>query len=510
VSDVLPEGWESPTLGEAFKWGSGGTPKSTVSEYYGGDIPWAVIGDLTDGIMGGTASSITDAGLGNSSAKWVEEGSVLLAMYGSIGKLGLVVDPLTTNQAIAFTQPDPVDAKYLFWYLRRVRADLSRRGKGGTQKNISQTVIKGMPFLLAPLPEQRRIVAKIEELFSELDAGVAALERAQAKLERYRASVLKAAVEGKLTEQWRAENPPKETGEELLKRILVERRIRWEAEQLAKFEAKGKKPPKNWKEKYKEPVGPDTSELPELPEGWCWGTVDQVGSVGGGITKGGKKREAERRSVPYLRVANVQRGRLDLSVVKEIAASDDEIRRYSLEPGDVLFNEGGDRDKLGRGWVWCGEIPLCLHQNHVFRVRLFLPEFASELISHYGNSAGQEWFFRRASQTVNLASINQAVLRSLPVPVPPGVEQKELIDRLSDVLQAVDRAEREVQYQMSRAVALHQSILKRAFEGRLVPQEPSDETASVLLERIRSEREAEKPKKKSRTKKKANQESLDI
>ena len=107
---------------------------------------------------------------------------------------------------------------------------------------------------LAPISEQHRIVAKIESLFAKLDDGVAALKRAEANLERYRASVLKAAVEGRLTERWRREHPPEETGEELLRRILAERRKRWEEEQLAKFEAKGKKPPKNWKAKYKEPV----------------------------------------------------------------------------------------------------------------------------------------------------------------------------------------------------------------------------------------------------------------
>ena len=131
-----------------------------------------------------------------------------------------------------------------------------------------------------PLPnssEQRRIVAKLDELFSELDAGVAALERAQAKLKRYRASVLKAAVEGRLTEEWRRKNPPDETGAELLQRILVERRQLWEQEQLAKFKAKGQRPPKNWQQKYKEPAGDKCiSELPELPEGWCWATVDQI------------------------------------------------------------------------------------------------------------------------------------------------------------------------------------------------------------------------------------------
>lgn len=355
---------------------------------------------------------------------------------------------------------------------------------------------QGIP--LAPLPEQHRIVARVESLFASLDEGVAALKRAEANLERYRASVLKAAVEGRLTERWRAENPPDETGEELLRRILAERQKRWEAEQISNFEAKGRKPPSNWKTKYKEPVAPDTSGLPRLPEGWCWATVDQVGKVGSGITKGGKKRDATRRAVPYLRVANVQRGRLDLRVIKTILASDAEIRRYSLKSGDVLFNEGGDRDKLGRGWVWSGGLAECLHQNHVFRVRPFLREYPSEFLSHYGNSAGQEWFFRRATQSVNLASINQTVLRSLPVPLPPLREQQHIVRRLAKELGSAEAAGTELTRQLNRATILRQSILKRAFEGRLVPQDPADEPASALLDRIRAERAAERNRRKHR------------
>ena len=266
----------------AFAGGAAARQGERLPEYYNGSIPWAVIGDLNDGLVTGTQASISEEGLTKSSAKWAAPGSVLLAMYGSIGKLGIAGTALTTNQAIAHTHPRPLPARYLFWYLRSVRSELMGLGKGGTQKNISQTVIKTISFPLAPLPEQHRIVAKIESLFAKLDEGVAALKRAEANLERYRASVLKAAVEGRLTEQWRRENPPEETGEELLHRILAERQKRWKTEQLAKFAAKGKKPPRNWKTKYNEPVAPDTSGLPELPEGWCWAT--------GGSSREGWKR----------------------------------------------------------------------------------------------------------------------------------------------------------------------------------------------------------------------------
>ena len=134
-----------------------------------------------------------------------------------------------------------------------------------------------MPVPVAPTNEQRRIVAKIEELFSDLDAGVAALERAKAKLKRYRAAVLKAAVEGKLTEEWRAKHPPKETASQLLERILKERRRKWEEDQLAAYAKAGKKPPANWKDKYKEPAAPDDDQPPGVA-GWVvLGDLRQVG-----------------------------------------------------------------------------------------------------------------------------------------------------------------------------------------------------------------------------------------
>src|SRR5690606_21179918 len=158
---------------------------------------------------------------------------------------------------------------------RAQRNALVSLGKGGTQQNISQTVIKSFPFVLAPVPEQRRIVAEIEKQFTRLDAAVAALERARANLKRYRASVLAAACEGRLVpteaELARQEGRDYEPASALLDRILAERRARWEADELAKMHARGK-PPKNdaWKSKYKEPAAPDTNGLPELPEGWEW------------------------------------------------------------------------------------------------------------------------------------------------------------------------------------------------------------------------------------------------
>ncbi len=321
-------------------------------------------------------------------------------------------------------------------------------------------------------PEQRGIVDKIEELFSDLDAGVAALERARAKLKRYRASVLKAAVEGRLTEKWRAEQKakgiPVEPAAKLLERILAERRKNWEAAQLKKFADFGKAPPKGWQGRYPEPVQPDLGDLPALPHSWCWVTLDMLAEIASGVAKGSKyKLGTNLTEVPYLRVANVQRGYLDLSEIKTIRVTEREVGELSLIEGDILFNEGGDLDKLGRGWVWNGEIAKCIHQNHVFRARPF-SGVQSKFVSFHGNSFGQKWFFRTGKRSVNLASINMGVLRRFPVPLPPAAEQIEIVAQIDATLSSIVHAESEIEHSLARAARLRQGILKRAFEGRLV------------------------------------------
>jgi type I restriction enzyme, S subunit len=217
--------------------------------------------------------------------------------------------------------------------------------------------------------------------------------------------------------------------------------------------------------------------------------LGDLGEIVGGLTKGQRRKPGVlTRSVPYLRVANVQRGRLDLDHLKLIEATEDEISALRLLPGDVLLNEGGDRDKLGRGWIWEGQVEECVHQNHVFRVRLNPLAAIPKFVSHYANHVGRKYFFDEGKQTTNLASINMRKLSALPVPSPPVREQEALIAELEDQLSLIDSLDRLVTVNLSRADRLRQSILKTAFEGKLVPQNPNDEPASVLLERIRATR----------------------
>lgn len=193
-----PSHWKLKKMPEVIKWGSGGTPKATNSEYYeGGTIPWLIIGDLNDEIVKDSATKITELGLKNSSAKMIPIGTLLVAMYGSIGKLGITGIECCTNQAIAYAKEMyDVTLKFMYYYMKMMKSELISKGKGGTQKNISQTVLNSLYVPVPPLNEQERIVARIEELFSSLDNAVETLKKTKEQLAVYRQAVLKEAFEG--------------------------------------------------------------------------------------------------------------------------------------------------------------------------------------------------------------------------------------------------------------------------------------------------------------------------
>lgn len=419
-----------------------------------------------------------------------------LSGTGAEGYIGSTIARIESN----FTYP-----KYLYTFISSQYSYINSRAKGTGIPHVDPVVLGDIVFPLPPLNQQERIIEKVDELFSELDNGIEELETAQNKLELYRQSLLKSAVEGELSKEWReTQTEVSETGEQLLTRILKERRERWEQEKLKGFAEKGKNPLKNWQDKYPEPVQPDTKNLPQLPEGWVWASLDMIGEIVSGVAKGTKRATpVPMREVPYLRVANVQRGYLDLSEIKTILATVKDIDQLTLKEGDILFNEGGDRDKLGRGWIWKSEIEECIHQNHVFRCRLYEPDFVPELISYHGNTFGKLWFERAGKQTTNLASINMGILKRFPVPVIPVLEQKFIFDYIQSNLDIVDAQLEQNSELIKNCSRQRTNILNQAFKGKLVPQDPNDEPAQVLLERIQQQREAEALVKKSSPKKRS-------
>ena len=476
-NEPLPIGWAETTLGEAFQWGSGGTPRRTNPEFYGGDIPWAIIGDLNDGLINDTQNNITDLGLKSSSARVVPTGTVLLAMYGSIGKLSIAAKELATNQAIAFAQTGLVNNRYLFWYLRASRNELITLGKGDTQSNISQTVIKAFPFLLAPLAEQRRIVAEIEKQFTRLDASVAALRRTQANLKRYRASVLRAACSGELVpteaELARAEGREYEPADVLLERILAERRARWEAQEKRRG-------------KYKEPAAPDTSDLPPLPEGWVWATVHQCCDVYVGATPRRSREDYWGGEIAWVSSSEVAFNRI--TVTREtITQAGYQNASVNLHPiGTVLLGMIGEGKT--RGQVAILDIPGCNSQNSA-ALRVSEAGLPPEFVFYY--LMGQYEATRRIGSGNNQPALNKSRVQDIVLPLPPLAEQRRIVAEVERRLSVIQQAEAAVEASLQRAERLRQSILKRAFSGELAPQDPDDEPASVLLERIRAQRETE-------------------
>ncbi len=220
---------------------------------------------------------------------------------------------------------------------------------------------------------------------------------------------------------------------------------------------------------------------------WPWTTLGQIAEVKGGITKDSKNQgNPDYVEVPYLRVANVQRGFLDLEEVTTIQVKPEKALSLELKPGDILFNEGGDRDKLGRGWVWEGQVEGCIHQNHVFRARLTGEAFDPYFVSMHGNTWGQRWFETHGKQTTNLASLNLTTLKSFPVPSPSLSEQREVVEQLRAVMEMEDSLQADLNQAKRHIATLRRSILAAAFSGQLVPQDPNDEPASASLGRIQA------------------------
>ena len=196
--------------------------------------------------------------------------------------------------------------------------------------------------------------------------------------------------------------------------------------------------------------------------------LSEISDITGGITKGRDLKKAETVYLPYLRVANVQNGFLDLTEIKEIELKADEKEKYLLKKGDVLYTEGGDRDKLGRGTVWNEEITNCVHQNHVFRARVDRKLAIPEYVAYWSmGSYARTYFFRKGKQTVNLASINKTVLSNLELPIPDLATQEKVLDEIESRLSVCDSIEHTVDTALQQAEAMRQSILKQAFEGRL-------------------------------------------
>ncbi len=367
----------------------------------------------------------------------------------------------------------------------RRRTSTIIHGVGRPRLNLAE--VRGIWLPVAPLDEQRRVVAKIEELFSDLDAGVAALERAKANLNRYRAAVLKAAVEGKLTEQWRAEHPNTEPASKLLERILAERRKKWEAAQLAKFTAAGKQSPKNWREKYVEPTQPETTLLKSLPEGWCWASVDQLSFV----VRGSSPRPAGDPRyfggpIPWITVGSLTADDQPYlrSVAEGLTDAGKDVSRW-IEADTLLLTNSGATLGVPKITLIAG----CINDGSVALLNV---DYPLKLYLYYILKS-QTDRLRTINQGAAQPNLNTGIVKSIAIPLCSVAEQEQIIAALDQRLTQIDAATVALGHGLLRAARLRQSILKQAFEGKLVSQDPTDEPASALLERVRATSQLRNP-----------------
>ena len=392
------------TLNEAGTIVSGATPKTSDASNFGGDIPWITPADLsryTKKYIAKGARNISQKGYESCSTVLMPAGSVLFSSRAPIGYVAIARNPICTNQGFKSIIPNSdIDSEFLYYQLKYLRKQIQELGSGTTFKEISAKKFGTVNIIVPPLPEQERIVARIEELFSELDKAVETLNTTKQQLAVYRQAVI-------------------------------------------------------------------STSFPELTSSNSV-RLDEIAEISGGITKGRDLSQQKTITLPYLRVANVQNGYLDLSQMKDIEVKLNEVDKYLLQEGDVLYTEGGDRDKLGRGTVWKNEIPRCVHQNHIFKARLNQERALPQYVAYWSMSVyARDYFFKKGKQSVNLASINKTVLSALILPMPSLEEQASIINNIESRLSVCDQIEKTVEQSLQQAEALRQSILKQAFEGRL-------------------------------------------
>jgi type I restriction enzyme S subunit len=378
---------------------------------------------------------------------------------------------------------------------RRIRSTAGQSG-------ISGFDLKKMPILVAPLAEQQRIVNLLDENLTKIDAAIANLKRVEANLKRYRASVLKAAVEGRLVpteaELARQEGRDYEPALVLLAGILAERRRRWEEAELAKMKAAGKTPKDDkWKAKYEEPAAPDTDGLPELPEGWCWATVDAL--VREPLRNGHSSPEDKSgNGVPTLTLTAVTTGNFE-SNIKPTTADPEKIGNLWIEVGDIFVQRSNAPDLVGTSCMYRGVPGLAIFPDLLIRIRV-TQQVLGDYVEAVLKSARVRNFFRTKSKGIagSMPKISQDVISNATIPLPPMREQVRIVETLAALESQTASLTTSVHSNLVRCTRLRQSTLKWAFEGKLVDQDPNDEPASVLVERIRAERQAAaaKPSKK--------------
>lgn len=423
----LPQGWEWREFERVFKNVTDSSRKLQQTEYQT-DGEYPVI-DQGAGFIGGYTS--------DRSLVLPEKPPYIV--FGDHTRCVKFVDfPFVQGaDGVKVLAPNDVDPKYAYYAMKTIK--LPDKGYSRHYRFLRASV-----FPIAPAKLQSRIVERIEELFSSLDAGVAALERSRANLKRYRASVLKAAVEGRLTAEWRKVHPDVEPASELLKRILAERRQKW-----------------NGRGKYKEPTAPDTTFLPHLPEGWTWTTADQICSQ---ITDGEHiQPRYQPTGQPMLSAKNVRNGYIDFGDVDYISDTDFKVclNRCAPTEGDILIVSVGAT--TGRTAI----VGSCEPFVVVRSVLLLRALINKGYLLRWFQSPWCQTYIQRASGSSAQAHLYIRDTKVVPIPLPPDNEQTQIVAEVERLLSVVDEQDATVTANLQRAARLRQAILQKTFHGTL-------------------------------------------
>lgn len=479
----LPSGWVWTTVGETFEVNPpavGGLADTSPVSF----VPMPAVEAMTGRMDTSTVKSFSDVKKGFTPFR---EGDLLFAKITPSmenGKVAIARE-LVNGQGFGSTEfhvVSPVagmSAEYaLFFLLQRAVRHEAQANMTGTagQRRVPTGYFSSISLPLPPLAEQRRIVDEIEKQFTRLDAAVEALRAAQAKLKRYRASVLNAAVTGRLVpteaELARTEGRGYEHASVLLERIARERRVRWES--------RNKRPGK-----YKEPSTPDISTLPELPRGWVWSSIGQVSEVGTGSTPLKSRLDYYAQgTVPWTTSSALNRSKIrtPMSFVTEKAVYECHLSFYPPHTLLVaMYGEGKTRGK-------CAE--LVFHSTINQAIAAIVMEESAANCRQYTKVFLESNYMetRRLSSGGVQPNLSLSLVNQIAIPLPPLAEQLRIIAEVDRRLSVFQQAEAAIETNLKRAERLRQAILKRAFEGRLVPQDPDDEPAAVLLERIKTEK----------------------
>ncbi len=469
----IPDTWTWKTVNLIGEIVTGNTPSTKDNTNYGNDIPFVKPPSLQDKVIRDAPEGLSKKGM--QSARILPSGAVLVSCIGNLGKTGIVNISVAFNQQInAIIFSEVVIPKFGFYYTQTLKNWLYSVSSATTLPIVNKGKFQKAPIPVAPLNEQKRIVEEIEKQFSRLDEAVENLKRVKANLKRYKASVLKAAVEGKLTEEWREKHPDVEPADKLLERILAERRKKWEEAELAKMKAKGKKPKDDkWKKKYKEPKLQTIEDVPEFPASWIFVGIEQLLPEKKDAMKTGpfgsllKKHEHRQKGIQVLGIENIQAMKfvfgskihIDSNKAKELVG-------YCAVPGDILISRSGTvgevcvvPDNIGEARISTNLMKLSLEKNGM------LPQLFTFLFN------GSPFILNQVSELCKGSTrnfLNQDILKRIVFILPPLKEQKKIIQEVENKISLIDGIEKEVDRNFIRAARLRQSILKKAFSGKLL------------------------------------------